>query len=438
MKTIKKLKVINKFCARPFSNRKVRLVSITKDKINGDIVFAWSNNEKSSFYPLWLRDHCQCSKCLHPLSSQRNLSLPNLLKKKIELVPEITQQVNYVNNDDKEVVDLTWNEEVGSSTENTLNSISKKHMSEYSIDFLLKYSKEALLQNSNTMGDIYLTSSTSSSSCLWTKTQPSCESLWPVIDYSEVNASEEGLLKWLLLIEKYGYALVSNTPFVDHQATRKIIEKISFTRKSMFGDFWEFEDNQTVKDTAYTNEFLEPHTDGTYSFDPPGLQFFHCIEGKYQGGETILVDGFKAALLLRETDAEAFKCLCQTKIPFIFADGGSNNSFRRYRSSMIELVSTDDVFRIRFNNSDRDVMDIRNQQEFYESAGKFFDIVLCPENQRRFHLNPGLLLCTNNWRVLHGREAFSGKRKLIGCYLNQEDFLQRLRSLKKKYSQIKS
>lgn len=374
------------------------------------------------------------------MSSQRNLSLPSLLKKKIDLLPEFTQQVHCINNEDKEVVNLTWNEEFDTSTERSLNGINVKHMSQYGIDFLLKYSNEAFMNSTNAIdreGDIYLTSSTLSS-CLWTKTQPSNQSLWPVIDYSEVNASEEGLLKWLLLIEKYGYALVSNTPFIDHQATRKIIEKISFTRKSMFGDFWEFEDNQTVKDTAYTNEFLEPHTDGTYSFDPPGLQFFHCIEGKYQGGETILVDGFKAALKLRETDVEAFNCLSQTKIPFIFADGGSNNSFRRYRSSMIELISRDDVFRIRFNNSDRDVMDITNQQEFYESASKFFDIIFCPENQRRFHLTPGLLLCTNNWRVLHGREAFIGKRKLIGCYLNQEDFLQRLRSLKKKFPQIKS
>ena len=44
------------------------------------------------------------------------------------------------------------------------------------------------------------------------------------------------------------------------------------------------------------------------------------------------------------------------------------------------------------------------------------------EMQWRQILKPGQLLIFNNWRVLHGRSEFSGKRKMSGCYINKEDF----------------
>jgi trimethyllysine dioxygenase len=33
----------------------------------------------------------------------------------------------------------------------------------------------------------------------------------------------------------------------------------------------------------------------------------------------------------------------------------------------------------------------------------------------------------DNWRVLHGRTAYTGVRRLCGAYLNHEDFESRLR-----------
>ena len=44
------------------------------------------------------------------------------------------------------------------------------------------------------------------------------------------------------------------------------------------------------------------------------------------------------------------------------------------------------------------------------------------EFQWRHILKPGELLIFNNWRILHGRGSFKGKRKMSGCYINMEDF----------------
>ena len=42
---------------------------------------------------------------------------------------------------------------------------------------------------------------------------------------------------------------------------------------------------------------------------------------------------------------------------------------------------------------------------------------------------PGEAILFDNWRVLHGRLAYTGHRHLCGCYVNREDFLSRRRTL---------
>ena len=33
----------------------------------------------------------------------------------------------------------------------------------------------------------------------------------------------------------------------------------------------------------------------------------------------------------------------------------------------------------------------------------------------------------DNWRVLHGRSAFSGKRRMCGAYIGRDDYVSRLK-----------
>ena len=50
--------------------------------------------------------------------------------------------------------------------------------------------------------------------------------------------------------------------------------------------------------------------------------------------------------------------------------------------------------------------------------------LFCWRNRaRRIGLEPGWVLIVNNWRVLHGRTAFSGERSVVGCYISRTDFL---------------
>ena len=52
-----------------------------------------------------------------------------------------------------------------------------------------------------------------------------------------------------------------------------------------------------------------------------------------------------------------------------------------------------------------------------------------PAMQWRHVLAPGEALLFDNWRVLHGRHAYGGVRRMCGGYVNREDVESRLRQL---------
>jgi len=52
-----------------------------------------------------------------------------------------------------------------------------------------------------------------------------------------------------------------------------------------------------------------------------------------------------------------------------------------------------------------------------------------PENILKIKLDPGKLFVTNNWRVMHGRTGFTGRRRLLGSYIGMDTFLSKIRIL---------
>ena len=54
---------------------------------------------------------------------------------------------------------------------------------------------------------------------------------------------------------------------------------------------------------------------------------------------------------------------------------------------------------------------------------------VAPGASKHCALRPGTILVVDNWRVLHGRTAFTGKRVMAGAYLHREDVESRWRHL---------
>ena len=79
---------------------------------------------------------------------------------------------------------------------------------------------------------------------------------------------------------------------------------------------------------------------------------------------------------------------------------------------IIKLDDKNQVAQISFNNYDRAPFRLNPEltKIFYEAISLFDNLANSKQYQWRHILKPGELLIFNNWRVLHGRGSFNGKR----------------------------
>ena len=89
------------------------------------------------------------------------------------------------------------------------------------------------------------------------------------------------------------------------------------------------------------------------------------------------------------------------------------------------------LVQVSFNNYDRApfLLEEADMVAFYDAIRVFDELANDPAMQWRHVLQPGEALLFDNWRVLHGRAAYTGLRRMCGGYLNREDIESRLRQL---------
>ena len=68
-------------------------------------------------------------------------------------------------------------------------------------------------------------------------------------------------------------------------------------------------------------------------------------------------------------------------------------------------------------------------EQFYDALRKWNAILQDKRNEYWVQLEPGKAVVIDNWRVLHGRSAFSGYRKMVGAYVGWDDYQSKLRIL---------
>lgn len=60
---------------------------------------------------------------------------------------------------------------------------------------------------------------------------------------------------------------------------------------------------------------------------------------------------------------------------------------------------------------------------FYRHYKELAAEIQSDSNEWRFKLEPGTLCIFDNWRVLHGRSSYTGRRQMVGCYVARSEFL---------------
>ncbi|MFB9888019.1 gamma-butyrobetaine dioxygenase [Balneatrix alpica] len=355
---------------------------------------AWSDGHQSEFHYLWLRDNCPCSECVSTLTREQLFEICDV---PLDLQPQQAQlQDGYLT--------ILWED---------------GHRSRYHPGWLRAHCyAEAMRATRQWQAQSW--------------DRDSIREALPEFDYAEVMEDDRALLDWLRLLRDWGISLlrqVDTTP----GTLLKVANRISFIRETNFGTVFDVQAKPDANTAAYTNLRLPLHTDLPTRELQPGLQFLHCLANDAEGGESILVDGFRIAEHMREHYPDEFAAL--SSLPMEFHNKDRHSDYR-FSAPALQLNRAGQVVEVRLANFLRGPLDLPADQvlRHYRAYRTFIALTREPVFQFFYRLSPGDLLVFDNRRVLHARRAFDlrqGRRHLQGCYVDRDELLSRIRVLER-------
>jgi len=254
--------------------------------------------------------------------------------------------------------------------------------------------------------------------------------------FNAVKADPAALRNWLFQLRQYGFAKLSGGP-VEPGALLKVAGLFGYVRETNYGVVFDVRTEVNPTNLAYTGLGLQAHSDNPYRDPVPTMQILYCLENSAEGGENMVVDGFRAALRLQAENPAGFDLLSQHCARFEYA--GEAGVCLRARRPMIELAPDGELVAVRFNNrSTAAITDVPfdAMANYYAAFRRLGEIIDDPAMEVTFKLNPGECFIVDNTRVLHARKGYSGsgKRWLQGCYPDKDGMLSTLAALEQQGS----
>ena len=256
----------------------------------------------------------------------------------------------------------------------------------------------------------------------------------PSVNYKTAKSDKTLLLQWLKSLYHYGFAKMTGGK-IESGALIQIADLFGYVRETNYGKWFEVRSEINATNLAYTNLGLQAHTDNPYRDPTPTIQILYCLENSVSGGDSTVVDGFNAALRLKNENSDYFSLL--SKYCARFEYNGEAGVHLQSRRPMIELSPDGELIAIRFNNrSTAPITDVpyEDMMNYYKAYRAFSDIINDPKLAFNFKLNPGECFILDNTRVLHARTAYSGEgtRWLQGCYVDKDGLLSKISSILEK------
>ncbi|MFJ1704021.1 TauD/TfdA family dioxygenase [Kitasatospora sp. NPDC088346] len=335
--------------------------------------------------PYWLRDNCPCTACRDPRNGQKLFQIGEL--------PDDLAAVQET--EEAGALHVVW---------------SDGHRSSYPLGWLAEQAE----------GD----GRTERGKRLWAAAD--LAGGLPEADWAAYLADPAERAAVLGAVRHLGFAVLRGVPGEDRQVLA-VARSFGFVRETNYGELFDVRVEPDPNNLAFTSAAIAPHTDNPYRDPVPTLQLLHCLRNDATGGDSGLVDGFRAADLLRAEHPADFAVLTSTPVPFVFRDR------RTELTAEQPLIGTDPRGRIRevrFNN--RSIGTLRlpaaELDAFYAAYRRFAAITLRPELRLTFRLGPGDCLVFDNTRLLHARTAFEqdGHRHLQGCYADLDSLASTL------------
>jgi gamma-butyrobetaine dioxygenase len=339
-----------------------------------------------------LRDACPCGDCRHPVSGQR-------LFESTAVVPEAKIVAARLADRGLEV---DWED---------------GHTSLFSSGWIEAEAKAASL-SVRPQRDV----------SLWGSDLQDRIPAWP---HAAVTSDTGELRAFLTAVAELGFAVLRDAPREEGEVAR-VAELFSFVRETNYGRVFDVSVRVDATNLADTAMALSLHTDNAYRVPTPTVQLLQCLVSDVAGGETALVDGFRAVVALSAAHPEQLATLARTPIRFA------------YRDAEAELEADVPVIELEPNGSPR-ALHVNNRSKgipagtpwrvasWYDAYFDLLRLIEAPDAQIAFRLEAGDVVVFDNLRILHGRTGFSGEgaRRLQGCYADRDGLLSTLAVLER-------
>ena len=354
------------------------------------IEVTWSDQRRSPFHHLWLRDNCPCPVCVYSVTREQVFEIADVAENLAAQHAEI---------DESGALSVRWNDGHHSR-------FDPGWLRAHAYDEQSRAEREASRpQKQRWVAGFQL----------------------PVFDYQAVMEDDATLLQWLLAVRDTGLTQVRGVP-TDPGSLSQVARRISFIRESNFGVLFNVQSKADADSNAYTAFNLPLHSDLPTRELQPGLQFLHCLVNDASGGDSRFVDGFAIAQALHEEDPQAYRLLCEVAVEFRNKD---RHSDYRCLAPVIALDARGEVAEVRMANFLRGPFNMPPElmQPYYRAYRRFIEMTRQPRFQFCQRLEAGQLWCFDNRRTLHARDAFdpaSGARHFQGCYVDRDELLSRI------------
>lgn len=364
------------------------------------IEIVWSDGRTSRYHHIWLRDNCPCAQCVHQITKEQMFELIAVSAGIHPIAATI---------DSEGALDVTWSAD---------GQRNEEHHSQFHPGWLRSkcYSDAARKERR-------------SEKVTWdagTFAEP------PTFDSAAIMVDDDALYEWLLALHSHGVSRVTNVP-CEVDAIGDLVHRIGIVRETNFGVLWDVKSEPNPVSNANTALPLPPHVDLPTREYQPGLQFLHCIVNDTEGGDNILVDGFRIAEILRDEHPADYEVL--TTVSWQWANRSKTSDYQ-FASPLIVTNADGSLREVRIGNWLRTALDVPYDmvESAYQAYRRLFELTYRADLQLRFRLGPGDVMAFDNRRALHARGEFvdmSGSRFLRGCYSERDELHSRMRMIER-------
>lgn len=358
----------------------------------------WAEADSSTYHAVWLRANCMCPSC-HDVSQQR-LYLPHHVPDNLKLLTATVRGDNF---------EFTTDD--GHTCVHPASRLKQFAYSESSIASRITHRRKFL---------------TMPVACV------------PEMSYDELMEGKRGIWKWMNLLQRHGIVTFTGVPDEAHQVAR-IASQIAPVQPTIYGDTWNVVAKANPENIAYSPLGLVLHMDLLAYESAPGVQLLHCrrFDDGIIGGGSFFSDSFAAAYRLQEKTPHHFEVLTRVHATF---HKHNEDQHMVYRRPHIVIDDRGELVAVNWSPPFEGPLQAREEdvEAYYQAYKAFAKEIEDESHLLRFRMYPNTCTTFLNRRILHARDeykAVSGQQRVLeGCYILQDDFLNRFRKFSSEYA----